>query len=424
MEGLFNSPFMVKLQEFGQALGRNKFLGALQAGMMSCMGVIMVGAIFQILCSVGSSMLGLFSSDSAIYTVLYTPYNYTMNMLTLWVVVIMAFNYSRSLEVKSPIISTVEAVAAFLLIAAPITDSGLDTSYLGATGMFVGFLVVFVVCQVDHICQEKEIFIHMPDVVPQFLQDGFAGITPMLFNMIIFLAVDTIVDVATGGAYTLASGFLAVLAAPLGAMTSTVGVFICCIFGGLLWCFGIHGTMVLVGILYAPSAAAIIANGELVAQGLDPVFAPVMLFGAMQSCGGTGNTFPVTLYGCFLAKSEQIKAVGKVAIIPGWFNINEPVTFGMPVMYNPILCIPYLLAIFVNMLWWLLGYSTGICMPSWIYISALLPIGFSAYLSTFNIMNVVWDYLSIIPCSIVWYPFLKVYDNQLLAREQAALEEE
>ena len=82
MESFFNSPIMIKIQEFGQALGRNKFLSALQAAMMSSMGVIMVGAISQILCSVGSSMFHLFTPDSQIYQILYMPYNYTMNLLS------------------------------------------------------------------------------------------------------------------------------------------------------------------------------------------------------------------------------------------------------------------------------------------------------------------------------------------------------
>ncbi len=82
MEKLFENPIMIKLQEFGQKLGSNKFLAALQAAMMSLMGVIMVGAISQILCSVGSeTMLGLFQTGDSVYNILYTPYQYTMNML-------------------------------------------------------------------------------------------------------------------------------------------------------------------------------------------------------------------------------------------------------------------------------------------------------------------------------------------------------
>lgn len=426
MENFFNSPIMIKLQEFGQKLGQNKFLSALQAGMMSCMGVIMVGAIFQIICSVGSSMLHLFTPDSQIYQILYTPYNYTMNMLSLWIVGMMAFNYARNLGYEKPVISVVESLACFLLIAGALapTEAGtmaMDTTYLGATGMFVGFLVVFVVVNVDKLCRDKKLYIKMPDIVPQFLQDGFAGIVPMLLNVVLFLSIDAAVSLLTGGAYGVCSGFLAVLAVPLAGLTSVPGMFVLCLFGGLLWCFGIHGTMVLVSIIMPLSIQALSSNAAAVAAGGEAVFYPVMLFASMASCGGTGNTFPVALFGLKFAKSEQIKAVAKAGLVPGWFNINEPITFGMPIMYNPILCIPYILSIPVNMLFYYIGFMSGLLMPGWIVNTALLPMGFGAYLTTLNWVNALWDYLSIIPMSIVWFPFLKAYDKQLYAKEQEAL---
>ena len=188
MEGMFNSPVMIKLQEFGQALGRNKFLSALQNAMMSLMAVIMVGAIFLILCAVGGpTMLNLFASDSVIYTTLYTPYQFTMNLLSLWVVGIMAFNYARNLNIRVPIISVVESLAVFLMTCGALVTADEGTAilmtYLGAQGMFIGFLIVFVVVNVDKICAEKNIYIKMPDIVPQAIQNGFAGIIPLLFNM-------------------------------------------------------------------------------------------------------------------------------------------------------------------------------------------------------------------------------------------------
>lgn len=425
MESLFNSPVMIKLQEFGQALGRNKFLSALQAAMMSLMGVIMVGAIFQIICAVGSTMFNLFAADSPIYAILYMPYNYTMNMLALWIVALLAFNYARNLEMKTPVISAVESLVAFLLLVAPLsaTEAGvtvMDTTYLGATGMFVGFVVVFVVVNVDKICHDKKIYIRMPDIVPQFLQDGFAGIVPLLFNVAIFLAIGTGVTLATNGAYTAASGFMALLTTPLNALTSVPGMFVLCTFGALLWCFGIHGTMILVPIIMPLGIQAAVANGAAQAAGDPLVFYPVALFAGMAIAGGTGNTMPLVLFS-LRAKSEQLRAVAKVGLIPGWFNINEPVTFGMPIMYNPVLCIPYVLNIPVVMLFWYFGYMSGLIIPGWISMSALLPMGFASYLTTLNPLNALWDYLSLIPAGIVWYPFFKMYDNQLYAKEQEAL---
>lgn len=431
MEKFFNSKFMVGLQNFGQKLGSNKFLAALQATMMSLMGIIMIGAISQIICAVGSeTMLGLFKTGDAVYTIIYLPYQFTMNMLSLWVVALFAYNYAKNLKLKSPIMNTIDALVCFLIVAGALivnpetTQVSIDMSYLGAQGMFIGFLVVFIAVRIEKLCLDRNIRIKMPDVVPPFLQDGFSSIIPLFFCILVFLAASTIITSATAGAYTICSGFMALLSMPLNALTSVPGMFVLCIFGAVLWCFGIHGTMILVPIIMPLSIQAAVANGTAAAAGEPLVFYPVALFTCMAICGGTGNTLPLALMG-LRSKSKQINAVAKISAVPGWFGINEPLTFGLPIMYNPILCIPYVLNIPVIMLLTLLGYYSGFLSPSWITVSALLPMGFGRYLSTLRWQNAIWDYLMLIPATLIYYPFFKIYERQLIAKEAEveALEE-
>jgi len=425
MEKLFESQAMIKLQEFGQKLGSNKFLAALQAAMMSLMGIIMVGAISQIICSVGSeTMLGLFSTGDAVYTAIYLPYQFTMNMLSVWVVVLFAYNYAKNLKMKSPVMNAVDALVCFFIVVAAIIvlETGLttiDMTYLGAQGMFIGFVVVFISVRIEKFCADKNVRIKMPDVVPPFLQDGFSSILPLLFSAIFFLAISSIVSVATNGAYSIASGFMHVLSMPLNALTSVPGMFILCIFGVILWCFGIHGTMILVPIIMPLSIQAGVANGTAAAAGEPLVFYPIALFGAIACVGGTGNTLPLALFG-LRSKSKQISAVSKISAIPGWFGINEPLTFGMPIMYNPILCIPYVLNVPVVLLCTYIGYQVGFLTPGWITITALLPMGFARYLQTLRWQNALWDYLMIIPTALIYFPFFKLYEKQLIEKEAEA----
>lgn len=424
MENLFNSKFMINLQKFGQKLGQNKFLSSLQATMMSLMGVLMVGAIFQILQSVlGPTMFKVISSTSQLYTWLGIPYQFTMDALSLWVVLLLAYNYAKNLNITNPLITAMDALIAFFIIAGTLITSksgtvSVDMTYLSSEGMFVGFLTAFIVVWIEKLCIDKNIRIKMPDVVPQFLQDGFASILPILFNVIIFLCSYAAVFVTTAGKYNVASGFMQLISAPLNALMSTPGMFVLLTFAGILWIFGIHGTLIILPIVLPSLIQAGTANAALHAAGKAVEFYPVMLFSAIGIVGGTGNTFPVVLMG-LRAKSKQIKAVARAALIPGWFNINEPVTFGMPVMYNPIMAIPYILTIPVIAIFTLIGYKTGFIMPSWIVITALLPMGFGSYLSTLNWTNALWDYLMIIPAGLVWYPFFKAYDKQLTLKENA-----
>lgn len=425
MDGIFNSPFMTKLQDFGQKLGANTFLSSIQAAMMSCMAPIMVGAIFSIICAVGP-MIGLFQNGDAVYNILYAPYHFTMDLLSLWIILILACNYAKSLNLKSPIMSAIQATVCFVLIACnwSTTEAGvsvIDTTYLGASGMFVSFAVVFVVLKIEKFCVDKNVRIKMPDVCPPALVNGFSAIIPLALAVILLYGIQVVVSLATGGAMGICSGFMAILSAPLNVLVSVPGMFIIMPFAMLLWCFGIHGTMVIMAVLMPMMMQAAAANAAAYAAGGYEalVFYPITLFGACAYCGGSGNTLPLVLFG-LKAKSEQIRAVSKVALVPGWFGINEPVTFGMPIMYNPILCIPYILNVIVIMAITLIAYKIGFLVPGFVPMMSLMPMGFASFFSTLRWQNAIWDYLMIIPAGIIWYPFFKVYDNQLYEKEQAA----
>lgn len=424
MENLFNNPILIKMQEWGQKLGSNKFISALQYGMMSTMSILMVGAFCQIIASVGS-MIGLLDAQGALYAAIMTPYNYTMNLIGVWVTGFIAYFYARNLKLKNPLVHAIDAIIIFVMVCGPIKTvvsaegasfTGIDTTFLGATGMFLGFVISGVVVRIEKFCIDKNIRIPMPDVCPPSLVNAFAAIIPLALNVILFQGLNSLLGLL---GMNLPTALLAILMIPIQGLTSLPGMFIICFFALFLWCFGIHGTMIVYPIIMGSMVQAAQFNAMAHAAG-DPLqWFPVSLFGAVALLGGTGNTWPLVLMG-LRAKSEQIRAVSKASLVPGWFGINEPVAFGMPIMYNPILCIPYILNPLVIMVLYIIGYETGIIIPAWISITALMPMGFGAYFGTLNIMNAVWVYLMLIPSGLIWYPFFKVYDNQLAKQEAEA----
>ena len=415
MENLFNNPILVKMQEFGQKLGSNKFISALQYGMMSTMSILMVGAFCQIIASVGD-MLGFIPAGGALYNAIMTPYNYTMGLIGVWVTGFIAYSYARNLKMKNPLVHAIDAIIVFVMTCGPLVDGKIDTTFLGATGMFLGFVIAGVVVRIEKLCIDKNIRIPMPEVCPPSLVNAFAAIVPLAINVFIFQGLNAVLGIV---GLNLPYLLLTILMIPIRGLTSLPGMFIICFFALLLWCFGIHGTMIVYPIIAASMVEAAQFNAMAHAAG-DPLqWFPVSLFGAVALLGGTGNTWPLVLMG-LRAKSEQIRAVSKASLVPGWFGINEPVAFGMPIMYNPILCIPYVLNPIVIMILYIIGYETGIIIPAWISITALMPMGFGAYFGTLNIMNAVWVYLMLIPSGLIWFPFFKIYDNQLAKQEAEA----
>ena len=415
MENLFNNPILIKLQNWGQKLGTNKFISALQYGMMSTMSILMVGAICQILATV-LSLTGLITEGGAVYNAIYLPYNYTMGLIGVWVTAFVAFAYARNLKLKNPIVHAIDAVVIFVMTCGPLVDGKIDTTFLGATGMFLGFVIAGLVVKIEKFCLDKNIRIPMPDVCPPSLVNAFAAIVPLAICVIIFQGLNALLGVI---GLNLPYLLLTILMIPIQGLTSLPGMFIICFFALALWCFGIHGTMIVYPIIAASMVEAAQFNATAMANG-DPLqWFPVSLFGAVALLGGTGNTWPLALMG-LKAKSKQIRAVAKASVLPGWFGINEPIAFGMPIMYNPILCIPYVLNPLVIMVLYIIGYETGIIIPAWISITTLMPMGFGAYFGTLNIMNAVWVYLMLIPSALIWFPFFKIYDNQLAKKEAEA----
>lgn len=427
MDKFFESKALLKLQAFGDKVGSNKAVGAIQGAFMGSMGIIMAGAFFQLLVVIPANF-GLISQESELYLSIYGIYNLTMNFLSVWFVFQLGYNYSRALKLK-PMAGAISSTLNFLIVAttgySTLEMQSITTGFLGGTGLFIAILVGLVTVRIYNFCVTKNIVIKMPEIVPPFLSESFSSIIPTVLSTSFWLFVSVGVKALTG--VTFPEIFVGLIAMPLSYLTGFWGMLLLGVFTGLLWGFGIHGTMmVYVAIMpvmleqLAKNAAAYQASGI---SGL--VYAPVMLFGFVQMAGGTGNTIGAAIYG-LRAKSEQIRAVAKAGIIPGIFNINEPITFGYPIMYNPILIIPYILNIVVAMVIGHVAYSIGWNIPGYINVGSVMPIGVAEFLSTLRFNNTITALVIVVVTTLIWYPFMKVYDNQLYAKEQAekALESE
>ncbi len=424
---IFESKFMKGLQLFGEKLATNKGFSAISKSLMATMALILVGAFFQIVATV-PTLFGWFTTSDRIYTILYTPYNMTMGSISVFIAFLIAYNYAKAHGLK-PLQNGIVSLVCFLAVCAPVqtitladgstTMSVLDSTYLGAQGMFVAILIAILTVRLTRFCEKHNIVIKMPDVVPPFLADAFSAALPLLFNVIIWYGIGTALSVLTAGQMTLPLLITYVLSIPLSALNSVPGMMVVIIFACLLWTFGIHGTMVVFIALMAVLMQNIGANAAAVAAGQKPVFYASMLITSMMTAGGTGNTFGLVLRG-LRCKSEQVRAVSKVALVPGLFGINEPATFGYPIMYNPILAIPFMLTPLVTMLLVWAGYAVGFFKPAYVLMLTLMPMGVGEFLGAMAWQNLLIPVVGIIVGYFVYFPFIKAYDRQLSEKEQAA----
>ncbi|MCI1226540.1 MAG: PTS transporter subunit EIIC [Atopobiaceae bacterium] len=421
--GFFESGFMRKLQAGGQKVAANKGVSAIIAGMMSMMAIIMVGALFQIVATVGN-MSGLATTDSSFYKVCMVPYNMTMGLISVYIAFTVAYYYGKSWDLK-PVQCGIMSLAAFVTVAAPSTTyalasgsslTALDTTALGSIGMFAAIIIALLSVRLSLFMNRHGMVIKMPDSVPQFLQDSFNAIIPMAINLIIWNGLNQLCLTFT--TQTIPVIVNVVLGLPLASLTSVPGMIVIFLLATLLWCFGIHGTMVIGIALMSVLLQAVSGNADLVASGQAAVFTPVLLFGALATCGGTGDTLPLAVM-CMRSKSEQLRAVGKASIIPGIFNINEPITFGVPIMYNPIMCIPYILTPIATLLLFYVGYMIGFFQPAYVPIVATMPLGVAEFLGSLAWQNIFMPVVSFVAGWFIFMPFFKAYEKQLVAKEAA-----
>lgn len=430
-----------KMGPLANFMGSERHLAAMQKSFMSILPMIFAGAIFMIIANppVTADMIaeggfwkifsGWYNFASTYKTTILIPYNMTMGMLSVAVAFFVGYNLAKSYGMKEAV-NGMTAMIVFMMVAAPANYAALadgssplvmNTTYLGAQGMFTAIILGLLTVEITRFCMTHNITIRLPEVCPPALTESFATIIPMVINISLFFVLNLLIGVALPGR-NLPACIEAILAKPVGAVNSVPGAFLVAAFILLLWCCGVHGNMVTMAITTPITMAAFATNAELFASGGTPVFHPIFITMAINILGGTGNTFALCLLS-LKAKSEQLRAFGKATIVPSVFRLSEPAIFGAPVMFNPILMIPFIGGSLIVAFFYWLACTIGLITAPYLLISGTYPIFLSMFVYCLDWRVLVFVALMIPLTLIIWYPFVRAYDNQLYQQEQAEKEE-
>ena len=180
-----------------------------------------------------------------------------------------------------------------------------------------------------------------------------------------------------------------------------------------LWIVGIHGANIVMGLVNP----ILLANMAENVDGAHIAYAGEFT-NSYVTIGGSGAMLLACVWLAFAAKSSQLKMLGRAAMGPAIFNINEPLVFGLPVVYNPVLALPFILAPIVTATIGYWSVKIGFAAVSIIQTPWPTPIGLGAYVGSGGSVGAL---LTALVCAaaafLVWFPFLKMYDNQLLKEE-------
>ena len=417
-----------KGKPFFEKLSRNIYLRAIRDGFIAGMPVILFSSIFILVAYVPNAFGFYWPKD--IEGLLMKPYSYSMGILALLVAGTTAKSLTDSVNRKLPatnqinFLSTMLAsICGLLLLAADSIENGLATGFLGTKGLLSAFLAAFITVSVYKVCVKNNVTIRMPDEVPPNISQVFKDIFPFTFSLVSLYMLDLLARQFMGTSVAEAIGkFFAPL---FSAADGYLGITI--IFGAyaFFWFVGIHGPSIV-----EPAIAAITyANAEVNLQLLqNGQHADKILTSGTQmfivTMGGTGATLVVPFMFMWLCKSKRNKAIGRASVVPTFFGVNEPILFGAPLVLNPIFFIPFIMAPIVNV--WLfkffidtLGMNSFTANLPW---TTPGPLGLILG-TNFQILSFVLAAVLIIVDVAIYYPFLKVYDEQILADELAGKNE-
>ncbi|MEG0329953.1 MAG: PTS transporter subunit EIIC [Longicatena sp.] len=429
----------VKAMPVASKIASMRYIRALRDGLAVTMPLVIVGSIFMLLANVPIDgyvefMDGIFGVGFV--AKLSYPCRATFDILTLVAVASIAFQVAKDREVDG-LSAAILAISAFLSLVPVINIKGatmggqalelgrvIQTNmYLSAGGLIVGIFVAIASAEIFAFVVKKNWVIKMPDSVPPAVSKSFVAITPgaIIITAAWLLRIGfEVTDYGTifGFISTFVAIPLAAAGLSYGGMLTTVGAI------HLFWSMGIHGSRVVFGVMDSILLPAMDANRVAFEAGdAIPNIITKQFYDVFTNGGGLAIAGLVILM-LFVAKSKQIKSLGKLAVGPIIFNIAEPVLFGLPIIMNPIMIIPFIITpllvgttTYFAMFFGLVSYPIGVAVP-W-----TVPLFFSGYLATGGDFNaVLLQVVNLLISVIVYYPFLKLWDKKMVLEEQNYVE--
>ncbi|HEW8610834.1 TPA: PTS transporter subunit EIIC [Streptococcus pneumoniae] len=416
--------FIEKGKPFFEKLSRNIYLRAIRDGFIAGMPVILFSSIFILIAFVPNSW-GFKWSDEVV-AFLMKPYSYSMGILALLVAGTTAKSLTdsvnRSMEKTNQInyMSTLlAAIVGLLMLAADPIENGLATGFLGTKGLLSAFLAAFVTVAIYKVCVKNNVTIRMPDEVPPNISQVFKDVIPFTLSVVSLYALDLLARhfVGSSVAESIGKFFAPLFSAADGYLGITI------IFGAFafFWFVGIHGPSIVEPAIAAITYANAEVNLNLIQQGMH---ADKILTSGTQmfivTMGGTGATLVVPFMFMWLTKSKRNRAIGRASVVPTFFGVNEPILFGAPLVLNPIFFIPFIFAPIANV--WIfkffietLGMNSFTANLPW---TTPAPLGLVLG-TNFQVLSFILAALLIVVDVVIYYPFLKVYDEQILEEERS-----
>lgn len=412
------------------AIANNRYLTAIRNGMSVIIPVTIIGSMFIIALNLPidawKEMIAPYADKLMI------PMNFTMDFMSVYVCVGIASSLCDDYKIDK-VSTSVLSVLAFLI--ATITPASIDPELaqkagievsgtvlplgnFGAAGLFTAIIASIFTVEVVRFCIKRNLVIKMPNGVPTSVINSFAALVPGAIVIVVawILKVGLNFDINKA---------LQWVFSPIGyfAGDTVLSVIVPILLITIVWIFGIHGMIIATPILYPFWYENLNANINAAASGSAiPHFMTEQFFQWFVWIGGAGATLSLAFLMAFLGKSDFCKKMGRFTFIPGIFNINEPLIFGVPIVMNPFFALPFILAPLA------MGIVTYLAMGVFHLVSYpiaivpwTLPAPIGALMATgFDWRAAVLAVVNIVIAGVIYYPFFRAFDKSMLDKEKSA----
>ena len=409
-------------------IGKNKYLTSIRDGFLLTTPLLIIGSFFLLIANfpiVGwTEFWARFFGENWI-AYMAKPTNATFDIMAILAVIGIAYSFARELKVDKLSGAAVALVSWFILMPYKVSDgtttlSGIPLDWIGSKGIFIGIITTFVSIHIYAWVIKKGWIIKMPKGVPPAVSQSFAALLPSAVVLTIFFLINSLLALTP---YNNAFEFIfRFLQQPLLVLGNTLGAVIVAMgFQHFFWFFGINGGSIVGSIMQPILTPLSIENLAAYQAGTTiPNVINQQFYDLFTTFGGAGSTLSMLIAMIILCKSKRIKNLSKISVVPALFGINEPVVFGLPIVLNPTILIPFLLTPLVNivisyfsMVSGLVPFTSGISIP-W-----TTPVIVSGFLTT-GWRGAVLQLILVIIGVFIYMPFVKMMDKQYQNEELKA----
>jgi len=342
----------------------------------------------------------------------------TLNAMSLAICIGVAYFLCKNYK-ENPLHPMLFSTIGFLMLVLDPKKLGwtgniVDISFWDGRGIIIALLISILTVESYHWMRKRNVGrISMPDSVPASLSDTFAMLVP---SMIILLGYSVLFIILHAMNTTMVKWIYTILAPSFKAADSLPMAILLILLVHVFWFFGLHDAA-LAGILgpIRDGNLSINAAEKMAGQPLSRIFTtPYWTYFVI--IGGSGSVLALAFM-MMKSKSKQLRTVGKVGLIPSFFGISEPLIFGTPLMLNPVFFFPFIFTSVFNGIVTYLCMQFGIVNKTFAVFSWQMPAPFGAFLSTMDWRAVVLVLILIIIDGVMYYPFFKVYERDLVKLE-------